>query len=150
MYLSLAASTPYVLQHTIPLCQSVQGIIRFSHRPYESAESIDLALAREPAILVNLANRYLNRGVILGFNDAIGSAALTRHVTGDEEYMISNWSRELEFQCCRRRRTGRRVLPYRFPWLRLQRWGFWIWGCRVVLKLRVACRRQEIFTNFEP
>ncbi len=54
--LSLTATAPHVLQQTISLCQSVQGIIALAHRPYEAAKCIDLVLAGVSAVLIDLSN----------------------------------------------------------------------------------------------
>jgi len=75
--LSLAASAPYVLQQTISLCQSVQGIVALAHRSYETAKGVDLALACESTILINLADGDLDRGVVLGLDDAVGGRAFS-------------------------------------------------------------------------
>jgi hypothetical protein len=81
MQLSLAASAPDILQQTITLRQSVQGIVALAHSPYETAQSVDLALACESAVLVNLSNRYLDGCVVLGLDNAVGGAALAGDVT---------------------------------------------------------------------
>jgi hypothetical protein len=81
MHLSLGASTPHILQQTVPLCQSVQGIIALAHRPNETAQSIDLALACESTVLINLSDGDLNRSVVLGFDDSVGCAAFARNIT---------------------------------------------------------------------
>ena len=39
-----------------------------------------MTLASKPAILINFTNGNLNRGVILGFDDAVGGAAFARDV----------------------------------------------------------------------
>jgi len=83
MHLSLAASAPYVLQQTISLRQSVQGIIALAHRSYETAECVNLALAGESAVLVNLSYGDLDGGMVLGLDDAVGGAALSWDVTGN-------------------------------------------------------------------
>jgi hypothetical protein len=77
MHLSLAASGPYVLQQSITLCQSVQGIITLSHRSYETAKCVDLALSGKTTVLINLSDRDLDRCVVFGLDDAIGCAALS-------------------------------------------------------------------------
>jgi hypothetical protein len=114
MPLSLKTSTPYVLQQTISLCQSVQGIVALAHRSYEAAEGIHLALACESAILVNLSDGDLDGGVVFSFDDAVGCAALARDVTEDKRsvriillIVVSVVALGV--------RTGQRVLPYRSP-----------------------------------
>jgi len=82
MHSSLAASAPHVLQQTISLCQSVQGIIALAHRSYKSAKCVNLALAGESTVLVNLSYGDLDGGMVLGLDDAVGGAALSWDVTG--------------------------------------------------------------------
>jgi hypothetical protein len=84
MCLSLAASAPDILQQTISLCQSVQGIIGLSHRANETAKSIDLALTSESTVLIDLSNGDLDGCVILGLDDSVGSAALSWDVAVEE------------------------------------------------------------------
>ena len=81
MQLSLAASAPDVLQQTIPLRQSVEGIVALAHGSHEAAQGVDLALACESAVLINLANRDLDRCVVLCLDNAVGGAALAGDVT---------------------------------------------------------------------
>jgi hypothetical protein len=81
MQLSLAASTPDILQQAIPLRQSVQGIIALTHSSYKSAQGIDLALACESTVLINLANGDLDGCVILCLDNAVGGTALAGDVT---------------------------------------------------------------------
>jgi hypothetical protein len=81
MHLSLGASTPHILQQTVPLCQSVQGIVALAHRPNEAAECVDLALACESTVLIHLSDGDLDRCVVLGLNDSVGCAAFARDVT---------------------------------------------------------------------
>jgi len=80
MHLSLAASAPNVLQQSIPLCQSVQRIITLAHRSYETAKGVNLALACESTILINLADGDLNGCVVLCLNNAVGCAAFAGDV----------------------------------------------------------------------
>jgi hypothetical protein len=81
MQLSLAASAPDILQQAITLRQSVQGIVALAHSPYEAAQGVDLALACESAVLVNLSNGDLDGCVVLGLDNAVGGAALAGDVT---------------------------------------------------------------------
>lgn len=126
MQLSLAASAPDILQKAITLRQSVQGIVALAHSPYESAQSIDLALACESAVLINLAHGDLDGCVVLGLDNAVGGAALAGDVTvkimriSFNPYslrcisMIEGWEiRALEG------RTGQRDLPCRSPSCRI-------------------------------
>ncbi len=78
-HLSLAA--PDVLEETVTLSQTVHGIVALTHRTDETAEGIDVVLAGDgTAVLVDLGNRDLDRAVILGVDDAVGSAALAGDV----------------------------------------------------------------------
>lgn len=81
MHLSLRASTPDVLEETITLCQSVQGIVALAHGAHKSAECVHLGLSGETAVLINLSDRDLDRGVILCLDDSVGGAALAWDVT---------------------------------------------------------------------
>jgi len=75
--LSLAASAPDVLQQPIPLCQSVQGVVGLAHCTNETAKRIDLTLASESAILIDLSHGDLDGCVVLSLDDSVGSAALS-------------------------------------------------------------------------
>lgn len=72
----LPARRPNALEETILLGQSVDAVVALAHCPYESAKSICLVLASVSAVLVDLCNRKLYRGVVLGLDDAVGCAAL--------------------------------------------------------------------------
>lgn len=82
MQLSLAASAPHILQQTIPLRQPVQRVVALTHGSHESAECVNLALACESTILINLANGDLDGCMILGLDNAVGGTALSGDVTG--------------------------------------------------------------------
>lgn len=79
--LSLGLTAPDVLQQSIALCQSVQGVVTLAHSSDETAESIDLVLAGSASVLVNLGDGDLDRSVVLGLDDTVGCAALTWNVT---------------------------------------------------------------------
>jgi len=68
----LSASAPYVLQETIPLCQSVDRVVALAHGAQEARKSVDVVLASVAAALVNLGDRNLYRCVVLGLDDAVG------------------------------------------------------------------------------
>jgi hypothetical protein len=74
--LSLLASAPDVLQQTITLCQTVEGIVALAHGADETRESVDLVLAGVSAVLIDLSNGDLDGSVVLGLDDAVGCAAL--------------------------------------------------------------------------
>lgn len=88
MQLSLAASAPHILQQTIPLRQPVQRVIALTHGSHESAESVNLALACESTILINLANGDLDGCMILGLDNAVGGTALSGDVKVDEFTLV--------------------------------------------------------------
>lgn len=69
-------SGPDALQETITLGQSVEGVVALAHGADESAKGVDLVVTGVAAVLVNLADGDLDRGVILGLDDAVGGAAL--------------------------------------------------------------------------
>lgn len=133
MRLSLAASAPDALQQTISLCQSVQGIVALSHRSNETAKGVNLALACESTVLINLSDGDLDGCVILGLDDSVGGAALS----WDVAVCVKLWLAKKVLQNdpaghCRnvifcafagrhqgfeRERTDLRVLPCRSPCL---------------------------------
>lgn len=77
--LSLAA--PDVLNEAVALGQSVQGIVGLAHGADEAAEGVDVVLAGDGAArLVNLGDGNLDRGVVLGLDDAVGGRALAGDV----------------------------------------------------------------------
>ena len=72
----LSRSAPDVLQESISLCEAVQGIVALAHGADETAKGVDLVLAGGAAVLVNLCDGKLDRGVVLGLDDAVGGRAL--------------------------------------------------------------------------
>lgn len=77
----LPDGAPDVLDEAVALRETVQRIVALAHGPYESAEGVDVVLALDgTAVLVNLRNRDLDRGVVLGLDDAVRGAALARDV----------------------------------------------------------------------
>jgi hypothetical protein len=121
MRLSLQASAPDVLQQTISLCQSVQGIVALAHRSYEAAEGIDLVLPGVSAVLINLSYGDLDGCVILRLDDAVGCAALAGDVT---EFCQFHASLYLLSHRSLGNPTGQRVLPCRSPCWRFVDGGF--------------------------
>lgn len=132
MHLSLAASAPDILQQTITLRQSVQGVVALAHGPHESAQCVHLALACESAVLINLADGDLNGCVVLGLDDAVGSTALAGDVTAKkmEISFNSNSSKSISRHahcsstCKMGERTGQRDLLCRSPSWRIFACGF--------------------------
>ena len=123
MNLSLATSTPNVLQQTIPLCQPVQRVIALTHRPDKTAECVNLTLACEPTVVVNFANRDLDRRVVLGLDNAVGCAAFARNIAKEElkSALLELLKTEISLVAIEivRGLTGRQDLLYHFPFWRL-------------------------------
>jgi hypothetical protein len=78
--LSRLLSTPNGLQESIPLRQSVQAVVTLSTAAHEAAERVDLVLAGVAAHLVDFADADLDRGMVFGFDDAIGGRTLAGDV----------------------------------------------------------------------
>ena len=61
--------------------QAVHGVVALAHSADEAAESVDVVLASDSAaVLVDLGDGDLDGSVVLGLDDAVGSAALARDV----------------------------------------------------------------------
>ena len=75
-FLRLSAGAPHVLDETVALRQAVEGVVALAHGADEAAEGVGLVLAGVPAVFVDLANGELDRGVVLGLDDAVGGRAL--------------------------------------------------------------------------
>ena len=78
--LVLSGSGPDILEQTVTLSEAVQRVVALTHRTDETTESVIDGLAGETTSLVNLSDRDLDGRVILGLDDAVGGAALARHV----------------------------------------------------------------------
>lgn len=76
----LSGSGPDVLEQTVTLSEAVQRVVALTHGADETTESVVDALASVATGLVDLADRDLDGRVILGLDDAVGGAALARHV----------------------------------------------------------------------
>lgn len=73
----LTDRAPHVLEEAVALSEPVERVVALAHRPDEPAEGVDLVLALDrTAVLVNLRDGDLDRGVILGLDDPVGGAAL--------------------------------------------------------------------------
>ena len=100
----LSDRVPDALEEAIALCQSVQRIVALAHRSHEAAEGVDVVLALDgTAVLVDLGDRNLDRGVVLGLDDAVGSAALARDIPkeGQSVLMILHVSFAVELRTVR-------------------------------------------------
>jgi len=80
-YTHLPASAPHALQESISLCQSVDAVVTLAHLAHEAAERKDVVLAGVAAVVVDLCDGDLDRGVVLGFDDAVCGGALAGDVT---------------------------------------------------------------------
>lgn len=68
----LPGCAPDRLEETVLLCEPVEAVVALTHGANEAAEGVDLVLAGVAAVLVNLADAELDRGVVLGLDDASG------------------------------------------------------------------------------
>lgn len=89
--LTLAGGTPDVLEVTVTLGEAVEGVVTLTAGTDEAAESVGLVLTSVTAVLVNLADGQLDGGVVVGLDDAVGGAALARHVAVGWETMLAVW-----------------------------------------------------------
>lgn len=77
----LTLRRPDVLDETVALRQAVQSVVGLAHSANEAAEGVDVVLAGDGAArLVNLGDGDLDRGVVLGLDDAVGGRALAGDV----------------------------------------------------------------------
>ena len=79
-YLPLTASGPHIFQVAVPLGQTVEGVIALTASTDETAQGVSLILASVAAVLVDVTDGNLNRGVIVGLDDAVCGAAFAGHV----------------------------------------------------------------------
>lgn len=106
---NLSLCAPNALDEAVTLGQSVQGIVRLAHGTDEAAEGVDVVLAGDGAArLVNLGNGDLNRGMVLGLDNAVGGRALAGDVAIREDcgsaHRVRSW---LSF--------ASRIRPQTFP-----------------------------------
>jgi hypothetical protein len=85
---ALSARAPYALQETVSLCEAVDAVVALAHGTHEAAEGVRLVLASVPAVLADLADGDLDRGVVLGLDDAVRRAALAGDVA--ERGLLAN------------------------------------------------------------
>jgi hypothetical protein len=76
----LPGRAPDALEEAILLCEPVQAVVGLAHCAHETAERVGLVIAGVAAVLVDLSDADLDRGVVLGLDDAAGSAALAGDV----------------------------------------------------------------------
>lgn len=84
--LPLRTPTPHILHQPVPLRQPIQTVVALAHGPHEPAQRVDLVLPRVAAVLVDLADGDLHRGVVFGFYDAVGRGAFAGDVAGLGEF----------------------------------------------------------------
>ena len=127
--LPLPRRAPDALEEAVSLGKPVHGVVRLAHGAHEAAEGIGLVLAGVAAVLVNLADAELDRGVVLGLDNAAGGAALAGDV--DCEGLVST-GRVVQLRALRqfggiqsrgiragrrcRKAYGRRARRVRSPW----------------------------------
>ena len=68
----LPASAPDGLEEAVLLCEPVEAVVGLTHGANETADGVGLVVDGVAAVLVNLANAELDRGVVLGPDDASG------------------------------------------------------------------------------
>ena len=54
------------------MCESVKAVVGLAHGANEAGDGVDLVVPGVAAVLVNLADAELDRGVVLGLDDASG------------------------------------------------------------------------------
>lgn len=115
----LADGAPHVLEEAVALGEPVERVVALAHRADEPAHGVHLVLALDrAAVLVNLGDRDLDRGVVLGLNDPVGGAALPGDVAVGESPTLANRfpsSWPVRFDRGEARRTGQQLLPCRSP-----------------------------------
>lgn len=107
---NLSLGAPDGLDETITLSQSVQRVVGLTHGTDEAAQGVDVVLSGDgTAVLVNLGDGDLDGAVVLGLDDAVGSAALARDVTGRTRISISAFLQQdiVKVLTGRRSRHGR-------------------------------------------
>lgn len=80
--LSLTRSAPHILQQPIALSKTINAIIGFPHRANETTKSIGDIFPGIATILIYLADRDLNRSMILCLDDSVCGGALSGDVAG--------------------------------------------------------------------
>lgn len=69
----LTRRAPDRLEEAILLCEPVKAVVGLSHGTNEAGDGVDLVVTGVTAVLVNLADAQLDRGMVLGPDDASGS-----------------------------------------------------------------------------
>ena len=77
----LSLAGPDALDNAVALDKSVEGVVALAHGADEAAEGVDVVLALDlAAVLINLGDGDLHRGVVLGLDDAVSGAALPQDI----------------------------------------------------------------------
>lgn len=69
----LTRRAPDGLEEAVLLCEPVKAVVGLAHGANEAGDGVDLVVTGVAAVLVNLADAQLDRGVVLGPDDASGS-----------------------------------------------------------------------------
>ena len=69
----LSGRAPDGLEEAVLLCEPVKAVVGLAHGANEAGDGVDLVVTGVAAVLVNLADAQLDRGVVLGPDDASGS-----------------------------------------------------------------------------
>lgn len=80
----LTRRAPDRLEEAVLLCESVKAVVGLAHGANEAGDGVDLVVPGVAAVLVNLADAQLDRGVVLGPDDASGSRAFAGDVEVNE------------------------------------------------------------------
>lgn len=68
----LPGRAPDALEEAVLLCEPVEAVVALAHGTDEARQGVDLVVTGVAAVLVNLADADLDRGVVLGLDDASG------------------------------------------------------------------------------
>lgn len=80
----LTGVRPDVLQQTVVLSQTVQGVVTLTSGSDVAGQSVsDVFTWDGTALFVNLSNVDLNRGVVLGLDNSVGGRTLSWNVKFD-------------------------------------------------------------------
>ena len=81
IFIFLTGVRPNVLQQTIVLSQTVQRVIGFTSGSNVTGQSVsDVFTWNGAAFFINLGNVDLNRSVVIGFDDSVGSRTLSWNI----------------------------------------------------------------------
>ena len=69
------------------MCESVKAVVGLAHGANEAGDGVDLVVAGVAAVLVDLADAQLDRGVVLGPDDASGSRLEGVSIAADNSFI---------------------------------------------------------------